>query len=186
MKLELKEKRVLLVHFNGRSEVHGTDRESAGDIKIRATLPNTILRDVFHGTLMSALYFHDTENPGNDLADKAMEDNPDHLPHRRFPHLAMPLKWNDSMEGGELVIHHGAISKAAIVLKDIAAHKFEIVAKDGGTVEVTFVVKCKPDEKQAGKLYQMIQQEVEITLTAPKADGDLIEQPGAAPAVATT
>lgn len=168
MKLELKEKRVLLVHFNGRSEVHGTDRESAGDIKIRATLPNTILRQ-FHGTLMAALYFHDTENPGNDLADKAMEENPDHLPHRRFPHLAMPLKWNDSMEGGELIINIGAISKTAIVLKDIVVHKFEIVAKDGGTVELIFVVKCKPVPEQAGQLYAMIQQEVEITLIAPKA-----------------
>lgn len=182
MKLELNEKRVLFVHFNGRSEIHGTDRESAGDIKIKATLPNTILRQ-FHGTLMAALYFHDTENPGNDLADKAMEDNPDHLPHRRFPHLAMPLKWSDSMEGGELIIHHGAISKATLTLKDIVAHKFEIVAKDGGTVELTFVVKCKPTPLQAGELYSMIQQEVEITLKAPKAEADLVDNAAGAAVV---
>lgn len=176
MKIEFAQKRVLFVHFNGRAEIHGTDKESAGDIKIRATCANTILREAFHGTLMDALYFHDTENPGNDLADKAMEDSPDHLPHRRFPPLSMPLKWNDSMQGGELTLHTGAISNTTIVLKDIVAHKFEINAKDGGTVELTFVVKCKPDAQQAGQLYQLIQREVEITLTAPKpAEPDLVD-----------
>lgn len=177
MRIELTDKKVLFVHFSGRSEIHGNEREPAGDIKIRATLPNTILKD-FHGTLLPALYFHDTANPGNDLADKAMEDKPDYLPHRRFPNMASPLKWQDNMVGGVLTIHHGISARSDLVLKDIEVHKFEIAPKDGGTVELSFTVKCKPDEKQAGKLYQLIQNEVNITLTAPKPDelqeGDLV------------
>lgn len=43
---------------------------------------------------------------------------------------------------------------------------------EGGTVQLTFRVRCKPDEKQAGRIYTLQQRELEITLTPP-ADGQM-------------
>lgn len=172
MKLEFKNQAALLVHFNGRSEVHGDEREEAADIKFRITTENKVL-DQLHATLKHALYFHDTANPGRDLMDKAMEDNPEHVPHRRFIPLESPLRWKDEMTGGRLIIHHGLGGRSDLILPDIKVNKVAVFAKDGGTVELEFRVQGKPDEKQAGRLYKMIQRECEITLEAPKADADL-------------
>lgn len=161
MHLAFKAQKGLFVHFNGRSELHGEDREPAGDIKLRATIENKVL-DQLHGTLKNALFFHDTANPGADLADKAMEENRDYLPHRRFPEL-MPIKWSGEMEGAKLTIRVAG-KRTPIVLPEAKVGKLEITPKDGGVCEIVFRAQCKPDEEAAGKLYQLIQKEVEFDL----------------------
>jgi hypothetical protein len=188
MRLELKAQAAFFMHFNGRSELHGEERQPAGDIKFRVTTTNNVL-DQLHKTLKHALFFHDVNDPGRDLADKAMEDNPDHLPHKRFPELEGPVKWAGEMVGGKLTVHYGLGGKSDIVLPDIKLNKVAIHPKDGGTVEVEFRVQAHPDEKQAGKLYALIQKEVTITVEPPQAQDDLVGQaqaPAAAPASTST
>ncbi len=164
MKIEFQKQKALFVHFNGRSELHGEEREPAGDVTIRATVENRFL-DQLHGTLRFALFFHDTANPGKDLADTAMEDDVNYLPHRRFPELA-PLKWSGDMENAKLTIRVPG-RRGAIVLPEAKVNKVSIMPKDGGVCEITFQAHAKPDEEAAGKLYQLIQKEVEFDLEAP-------------------
>lgn len=170
MRFELFKKKALLAHFNGRSEVNGEERVAAGDIKLRVSMENKILREQFHPSLLSALYFHDSAVP-QDIVDKMNEENIDHLPHRRFVPLEMPLKWKDEMVGGKLTIHQGLGGvRSDLVISDIKLNGFEISAKDGGTVEILFRVQCHPGEKEAGKLYSLIQQEVEVSIEPPKEE----------------
>jgi hypothetical protein len=169
MRISLARQKAFLVAYTPRSEFHGEDRQAAASIKLRVTVPNNVL-DNFHETLRFALFFHDVENPKADLADKAMEGNRDHLPHRRFPNLGSPLKWNDAMEGGVLTIHHGVGGPSDIVISEIKVNKFSISAKEGGTCEIEFQVHCHPNEVNSGKLAHKVMQEIEITLEAPKAE----------------
>lgn len=159
----------LLVHFNPRSELHGEDREPAADVKLSATVDNKFL-DQLHGTLRHALFFHDTANPGKDLVDKAMEENPNYLPHRRFAGLGGELRWAEEMTGGKLTLHYGVGGRSDIVLPEIKLNKLSIVPKDGGVVEVKFRVQCKPDEEQAGKLCQLVQKAVSFSIEPPKEE----------------
>jgi len=163
----------LMVHFNGRSELHGEEREPAGDVTIKATVENKVL-DQFHGSLKHAFFFHDTANPGRDIVDKAMEDNPDHLPHLRFEQLGGEVRWADEMAGGKLTIHQGINAKSDLILGIDKLTKVGFVPKAGGAVELKFQVKCKPDEKQAGRLYQLIQKPISFSVEPPAAGTEMI------------
>jgi len=162
MKLVFDSCPAFLVNVNPRSELHGEERKPAGDVTLRVNVPNKML-DTFHETLKHALFFHDTENPKNDLADKAMEGRPDHIPHLRFNALGLPLKWNDQMFGATLTIHRGG---GDIVLPDVRVNKVEFTPKAGGTVELEFRVQGHPDEAAFGRLCGsgIIQTEVLMSL----------------------
>lgn len=175
MKFEVARKKAFLAHLNARSELHGTERQSASDIKFKLTMPNAVL-DQFHGTLKHALYFNDVSNPGKDLADKAMEGDPNHLPHRRFPNVESPIKWKDEMTGGKLTVHFGLGGPSDIIVPDIKVNEFRIYPEEGGTVKLEIRVQGHPDAETHGKLYDLIQKEVEITIEAPQAEADLLSQ----------
>lgn len=162
----------LLSHFNARSELHGEEREPAGDISVKATVPNSFL-DQLHGTLKHAFFFHDTENPGRDLADQAMEDNPDHLPHLRFTDLGGEVRWAGEQVGGKFTIHQGIDAKSDLTVEISKLTKLSFVPKAGGVVELKFQVKCKPEEKQAGRLCALIQKPISFSVAAPEASTDL-------------
>ena len=162
----------LLVHYNGRAELHGEEREPAGDISIKATVENKHL-DQFHGTLKHAFFFHDTANPGRDLADKAMEDNPDHLPHLRFEELGGEIRWAGEMAGGKFTIHQGISAKSDLVVGIDKLTKVSFVPKAGGAIELKFQVKCRPDEKQAGRLYYLIQKPISFSVEPPAAEAQI-------------
>lgn len=170
-----------LTNYNPNSELHGDERVPVSYIRFRMTVENKFL-DQLHGTLKPALFFHDVENPGNDLADKAMENNPDYLPHLRFPLLDAPLKWKDAMEGGKLTLHRGISKKSHIVLADIKLDDLKVVPKAGGVVELTFRVRAKPDEEECGKLAAMHQQDIEISVEPPLSDEERQPPLGAHPA----
>lgn len=162
----------LLVHFNGRSELHGEEREPAGDITMRATVHNDFC-DQLHPTLRSALFFQDSAQP-LDLADKGLESGK-HWPHRRFAANIDSIRWADEQVGGKFTIHHG-IGKSDLVLAEVKIGKLKLTPKDGGMVEIEFQVQAKPDpEKQAGKLYAMIQKPVSFSVEPPA-----LESPAAA------
>lgn len=175
MRITLERQLAKLTNYNPNSELHGDERVPVSYIRFRATIGNAFL-DQLHGTLKHALFFHDVENPGRDLADKAMEDNPDYVPHLRFAMLEAPLKWKDSMEGGKLTIFKGINKRSNIVLGDIRLDQLTFTPKAGGVCEVAFRVRAKPDDEVCGKLATMHQQDVEIAIEPPLADEE--RQPG--------
>lgn len=185
MRFPLSQCKAWLSNVNARSELHGDERQPAGDLKFKVDVPNKFLEH-FHPSLRALLFFNDIAQP-KDLAEQGLESNPDHLPHLRFPGLVVPLKWNDSQQGGTLTIHHGVGGRSDMVLEDIKVNAFSLFPKAGGTVEIEFRIQAKPDEKQWGKLCNgMIQTEVTITIAPPAEQAQLPVEPAAAPAVAGT
>lgn len=170
MRIWFDQQKAYLENVNARSEFKGDERQPAGDLKFSVEVPNSALSH-FHPTLKSAFYFHDSARP-KDLADQGLEENPDYLPHLRFPNLETPLKWKDEMTGGSLTIHQGLGGVGSdIVLEDIKVNEFKLSPKDGGTLKLEFRVQAHPDEKQFGKLCGsgLIQSECMISLKAPEA-----------------
>ena len=80
------------------------------------------------------------------------------------------IKNDGVIVGCTLTIHYGTGGKSDIVLPDSTADQFGFVLHDGGMVDITFRVRCHPDEKQAGKIYTLQQREIEVTLEAPSED----------------
>ena len=51
-----------------------------------------------------------------------------------------------------------------MVLKPVKVNDFKFTPLDGGTVEFHMRVQYHPEERQAGKLAMLVQQEVEVSL----------------------
>lgn len=161
MKLTFTNQVMLLASVTARAEVHGDEREPASDLGLRAELPNDAL-NVFDKSLKSCLYHFDSERP-KDLADQGKSNEPGFLPHLRFPMLGAPLHWDDEIANAVVRIKRRGETKE-LVLTPAKVNKFAIEPLDGGTVRLSIRVQYKPDEKQAGRLAMLVQQEVEVTL----------------------
>lgn len=158
-----------LVNLNTRAELHGEDREPAADLKLSWTTGNDLLAE-FHPSLRSALF---REPDANDVQPELL-DEAGALSKVRFPQLGA-LKWDASIIGAEVVVHYGTSGKSDIVLGEATVDGFSFDLQDGGSVTCTMRVRCHPDEKQIGKLYTLIQREVEVSITPPEADEKLKE-----------
>lgn len=152
---------MLVVSVTARSEVHGQDREPASDVGLRADLPNDVL-SIFHPSLKGALYYYDDARP-KDLADQGKAHEPGFLPHLRFPQMGVPLGWDDEIPNARVTIKQKGESKG-VILHPAKVNKFAFEPMDGGTVTLSLRVQYKPDERQAGRLAMLVQQEVEVTL----------------------
>ena len=161
MDLSFTDQKMLLASVNARAEVHGEEREPAGDVKLEADLPNSCL-SLFHPTLKSLLYCFDSARP-QDLADQGKAHEPGYLPHLRFPNLVSPLRWDAEVANAQVTISVPGV-RGEIVLSSCKVNKFEFTPHDGGTVSIAMRVQCHPDEKAFGKLSVIVQQEVSVTL----------------------
>jgi hypothetical protein len=162
MQFALERQQVKLANFNARSELHGEDREPAADLKIEMTAPNDILSE-FDPDLKSSLY---RKANGTDAQAELLSDGPGYLPKLRFPKMGA-FDWGEQLAGAVLTIHWGPSGRSDLVLQECIVDKFSFAASDGGQVFITFRVRCKPDEKQAGKLFTMTQTTIEISLAPP-------------------
>lgn len=167
MRIAFANLKAFMANMNARSENHGDERAAAGDLKFEATVPNTVL-DQLHPTLRTALFFQDSAAP-KDLADQGLEES-QHWPHLRFPNLDVPLKWKDEMSGGTLTIHRGISGRGSdIELADVKVNNLAITPLAGAMVTIEFRVQIHPEEKVRGKLWDLIQAEVEISIKPPEA-----------------
>lgn len=174
MQFELNKTKVKVLDFNPRTEFHGEEHRLAGDLKIGADLDNGCLA-MFHPALRSLLYHYDPQVAG-DLVDAAKRDeDPDYAPNIRMPHLVLPLKWDGAVVGAGVEIHYGLKSK--IQLETCNVNDFKLEPKQGGTVTVTFMVRCHPaDDKEAGKLCGLIQSDVELSVTPPVSEQQELDE----------
>ena len=156
MVFTLERQRVKLANFNARAELHGEDREPAADLKIEMLAPNDILSE-FDSDLKSSLYRK--PNANGDQAE-LLDTGPGYLPKLRFPRMG-EFAWDEKMEHAELTIHQG---RSDLNLIECIVDSFKFAPADGGQIGLTFRVRCKPDERQAGKLYTLTQQAIDVTL----------------------
>lgn len=171
MKLTFTNQRMTIVSVTARAEAHGEEREPASDIGLRADLPNDVL-SVFDPQLKGALYYFDDGRP-KDLVDQGKKHEPGFLPHLRFPMMGVPLHWGAEIVNARIHIKRPGEAKA-VTLTPAKVNKFAFEPLDGGTVTLSLRVQYKPDEKQAGKLALLVQQEVDVTL-------ELVEEAQEAP-----
>lgn len=174
LNLELKEKNVKIVAVNPRAELHGDSAKPACDVKIEVMLLNDDLA-MFHPTLKSLLYVKNDQRP--DLVEQA---NPEGATMLRFPQLDVPLKWKDECLGAAVTVHYGASEKSHVNLPGCVIAKPQIEPLEGGTIVLTCLIQCHPDEKQMGRLGMMVGTEIPVTIAPPESAGDsLVPTPGA-------
>jgi hypothetical protein len=158
--LELTKHQVKLSSVNPRAEIHGEERKPACDLKFEVTCANDVLIH-FHPELRTTLFKKD-EQP--DLIDQAQ---PEALTALRFPKMGT-VKWDWEGTGYTLTIDYGIGGKSDIKLGDCQVDQIRIDPMNGGSVKLGFRAICHPESKQFGQLCELIQQDVEITLTPPE------------------
>ena len=161
MDLAFTNQKMLLASVNARAEVNGEEREPAGDVGLDAHLPNDVL-NVFHPALKGLLYHFD-KGRERDLDDQGRAHEAGFAPDIRLPKLGLPLKWDDEITNAKVTIRVPGETKE-VVLNPVKVNGFKLTPLDGGTVEFHMRVQYHPDEKQAGKLAILVQQEVEVSL----------------------
>lgn len=156
----LQNQKAKLSSVNPRAEIHGQDRRMAVDLKFEVKLSNDCLSE-FDPSLKSAIYRAADPGEGDLLANE-----PGNLPKLKFP-LMGAIKWDKAMPGYETVIHYGVSGQMDIHLIETDVDGFRFDCQDGGTVAVSFRVIAHPEAEQLGRLCEMIQQEVEMSLIEP-------------------
>jgi hypothetical protein len=143
-----------LNNLNLRAEKHGDENAGAADLSIEITESNDILWR-FDPALKSLLYTKDLSQP-----DLLSDADPSHLTRLRFPHLG-PLLWDREITTCDCEIAYGL---GAITLKDCTLSKWRITPDEGGSVTVVFRVQAHPAPDDVGKLYGLIQSEIDLDI----------------------
>lgn len=162
----LEKQQAKIVSFNPRAEKHGDENVTAGDLKIECTAHSSVL-DHFDKALRKLLY----RKPSSGEQSELSLGESDGLTQRKLPRLA-PLRWDEDFPGYSLSIDSGLGIKDPIELEEVELSSFVFEALEGGSVAITFRASCHPDAEEAGALYTMIQEDVEITLVPPRAKDD--------------
>ena len=163
MKIEFTKTKMKLANVNPRAELHGEEREPAGDLKLEVDCPSEVLAN-FHPALRSLLYYHD-ERRQRDLADQGSAQDKNFAPDLRMPLLGSPLKWEEEMLGASVTLCQPG-SRSAIALEGCAVNNFAITPLEGGTISLAFRVQAHPDSRAFGALCTLVQQDVEVTIEA--------------------
>lgn len=164
----LKNQAAKLTNVNPRAELHGQDKKLAVDLKFEIKVSNDVLSE-FDPSLKGSLYKKADDGQGDLIAD------PGYLPTLKFP-LMGAVNWGKSFDGYETVIHYGVSGAQDIHLVECAVDNFRFDCQDGDTVVVSFRVIAHPEAAELGRLCEMIQQEVEMSLIEPQADPETVQQ----------
>lgn len=159
----IQHQRAVLSHLNVRAEKHGDEGHGAADLKITFTAGNGILSE-FHPVLRSSMY-----KPADTPADQEeiFKPDPDALTVRRFGNLIETLRLKHTITGANVVIGFGVGGASDIELETVDVDGFTAELLEGGSVNITFRVKCAPTADQIARLYEVLGGEIDITVTPP-------------------
>lgn len=158
-----------LQNFNPRPERHGEDPVSAADLKIEYAMPNDELAQ-FHPALKSLLYHFDKKGD-IDLVDQARDGDKNYAPHLRIDAIDSPIKLKTELVGATVSIDYGLAS--AIVLHGANINEFKLDPQPGGTVYVAFRIQAHPDGTDAGKIYDLMGCEINLTIEPPSVTANM-------------
>lgn len=159
----LERQKATFANLNLRAEKHGDENIPAADLHFTVVASNDVLSE-FDPELKSAFY----RKPRSGEQDE-LDVSPGYLPKLRFPKMG-GWKWEYEITGGLLTVHYGTGGRSDIALDMKKVDAFKFNPMDGGSVEISFRVRCAPDEKQVGKLSRLIKDEIEISLEPPRSD----------------
>lgn len=145
------------------SEKHGDERVSGLALKLSITQPNTVL-DLFDPQLRAAFY-----RPNDVLSaqgDEPQADTP--TPVLRFASLG-GVRWTRQITGAVIEIAaDDLLGESRVRVTEAIVDSFAFNMLEGGSVETTLRVKCKPDPEDVGTLYERLRQTVLVTITPPE------------------
>lgn len=162
---QLDEALAKLTNLNLRTEKVGRDNHRpAADLKFEVDLPNTMLETIEPG-LLRALYKGEKEqgHQGDLVAA------PEQLTTLRFP-KAKPFQLTEDWPGYFAGISAGEFDVKDVELDKLTVKAIAIEAKTGGTVTVSFSAGCHPTPEDVAILYQLMGNEVELTLEPPSLE----------------
>lgn len=153
------EQTATLAHINVRTERHGEEPAGAADLKIQFTAGNGGLSE-FHPRLRHALYKAE-ENP-----DQASVEGVHPEPTVRvFGDLIEKIRLKHELVGAKVVIDFGLGGDSDIELDPADVDGFALELMEGGSVVTTFRVKCHPSGEQVKKLYEVLGNDITISIT---------------------
>jgi hypothetical protein len=161
---EIENQRAVLKSVNPRSEKHGPDENvPAVDISLSFDASNELLSH-FGSKLRDSLYYK--ANKAQTEIDGVEATKPD----LRNDCLLGPMKIRYEGVGYGFHCDLGVTGDMHIDIEDVRVTKVRIDPKQGGTVNYSLQVQVTdPDPAVVGRLGTMVGDELQITLTAPKA-----------------
>lgn len=151
--------------FTPRMEKHGDENVLAGTMKCETTLHSSVL-DIFDKGFRKLLYRKAAPGEQTELP---LGDHSDGLTSLKLPCLK-PIQWDEDFPGYALAIHSGLALDEVLKLKDVELHGFSFEPLEGGSCTVKFALNFNQDGWTSGKLCQLIQETVEVTLTPPSKE----------------
>ncbi len=157
----LNEQNCKLRSVNLRAEFNGPDEaRSACELSIEAKMNNDCL-SMFDAKLKAAFYEKEDDSQGE------LIEAENHLTKLRFAELNNTLKWIEEFEGVTVVVNYGIGGPSDVKLTDCRLKKFVFELQEGGTVCLNFSAQAHPTPADIGKLSELIQQEVKVTVRPP-------------------
>jgi len=150
--------------FTPRMEKHGQENVLAGTLKCETTMHSSVL-DLFDNGFKKLLY----RKPAPGEQPELPLETSDGLTARKLPQLK-PLSWDEDFPGYKLSIVSGLALDEVIKLDDVEVSGFVFEALDGGSCKVKFTANFHQDGRTSGKLCQLIQETVELSLVPPSRD----------------
>jgi hypothetical protein len=155
-----------ITNFKPAKEMHGPEKRLVGDLKVTMSISNTVLEHLGKD-LRTALYrkAETGEDPQADMLPLV----PDGMTKLKNPTLKA-LAFDEKFPGYQASFPSTLAVHEVIKLSDVTLAGFTVEAKDGGTVDLSFNMRFPVDGQYAGKLCQLIQEDIELTLVPPTAD----------------
>jgi hypothetical protein len=165
MQLCFAEHTAKLSSVNPRAECHGEDKALGADIKLDIKTTNDVLSEI-HPSLKSSFFRKD------DTQGELLEDNPGHMPLLRYPQIKSPIKWDWDSVGYTFRVHVGISGQSDIYIPDCKIGKLAFSPIEGGSISLGIRLQCNPSPEQMGRLCELIQQDITMSLEPPDAGGE--------------
>lgn len=120
---------------------------------------------MIHPSLKSAFYQKRTKQPTQSELPGTEATG---LAELKYPFFKSPMKIDKELVGYGLKVAHGVDSD--IEIEGVDADSFKVLMLDGGSVYFQFCMTLHVSEALHGKLSQLKNEEITISLTAPEAD----------------
>lgn len=122
---------------------------------------------MIHPSLKSAFYQKRTKQP--DQAELPGTEATG-LTELKYPFFNKPIKIDKELIGYGLRVGYGIGGESDLEIDDVDVDNFKLQMKDGGSVYFQFRMKVHVGEATHGRLSQLKNEEITVTLTAPEAE----------------
>lgn len=158
--------RLKITKATPRKETHGKELVQAISLRVEWWPTENSAVNLLHENLQDLLWWV----PPEAAAQAQLESVPAIKKHRRVPTLGMPLKVEAAFSGYTLTIDHGIDETTALELYACSLDKFEVEAKEGGSVCIRWSVASNKavTPQLVGALCGLAGGEVVVTLEPPK------------------